>query len=157
MNLGTKSSRWLKHQLSVIKMRCSGCSKDSLGHWGWPHSFQEEGSPNPPPYLRPFPQGKIFSRISFRIYMPSVSGLAQNGRQCIFLGLQADQWPEQDLAGVCGRIPAFATVGQFIYTFFHFPGGREKGQKTGVPTRRIGGVTKLVEIEPKAGSGWDWG
>ena len=129
MNLGTQSSRWLKHHLSVIKMLCSGCSKDSLWHWGWPHSFQEEGSPNPPPHLRPFPQGKIFSRISLRNSMPSVTGLAQDGRQCVFLGLQADQWPEQDLAGVCGRIPAFATVGQFIYTFFSLSRRKRKGAK----------------------------
>jgi len=33
--------------------------------------------------------------------------------------------------------------------------GREKGLKTGVPVTRIGGVTKCVEIEPKAGSRCD--
>ena len=41
------------------------------------------------------------------------SGLAQDGRQCVLLGLQADQRPQQDLAGVYCRVPPLATtVGQ---------------------------------------------
>ena len=44
---------------------------------------------------------------------------------------------------------------------FHRPGevagGRGKDLKTGVPITRIGGVTKCVEIESRAGSGPDRG
>jgi len=36
-------------------------------------------------------------------------------------------------------------------------GGRGKDLKTGVPITRIGGVTKCVEIESRAGSGPDRG
>ena len=37
----------------------SGCCKDPLWHWGWPHSFQEERGANPSSHLCSFPQGKL--------------------------------------------------------------------------------------------------
>ena len=86
-------------------------------------------------------------------------GLAQNGRQCLLPGLQTDQRSEQDPAGVHGRIPAHATVGQ-LHVQLHYVSGevegeKEKGQKTKVLVAGIGSVSKRVELNQIAGKGQD--
>ena len=108
----------------------SGCCKDPLWHWGWPHSFQEERGANPSSHLCSFPQGKLITDLVSRKTHDD-TGLAQDGGQCVLFGLQADRGPQQDIAGVCGRVPAFATVGQLISCFFTFQGKWQEEEKRG--------------------------
>ena len=137
--LGTQSSRWVDHHTLYISVECNWRHKleGVLIFFAWSTclfrmlqgyplalkmtTFLSRGEECQSSTLSLFhsPRQVYHGQVNLTSQLTSNdAGLAQDGWQCEFPGLQADQWSEQDLAGVRGRVPALATVGQLICTFF---------------------------------------